>query len=61
MRRCRQANRGFTLIELMTAAAVVAILAVFAMTAYFNAQRKGNRSAAEISNILARIRFSPHA
>ncbi|HZR35679.1 MAG TPA: type IV pilin protein [Nevskia sp.] len=47
MRRCRQANRGFTLIELMTAAAVVAILAVFAMTAYFNAQRKGNRSAAE--------------
>lgn len=43
----RSKHAGFSLIELMIVVAVVAILAAIAMTAYLNAQRKGNRGAAE--------------
>lgn len=45
MRRKTQA--GFTLIELMIAVAVLAILTIMATSTYLNAQRKGNRGAAE--------------
>jgi len=41
------ASRGFTLIELMIAVAVVAILAMIAIPTYSNQMIKGRRSAAE--------------
>jgi type IV pilus assembly protein PilE len=47
MGRGAPASRGFSLIELMIAVAIVAILARVAMAAYFNAERKSNRGAAE--------------
>lgn len=47
MNRGAPGARGFSLIELMIAVAIVAILARIAMAAYFNAERKSNRAAAE--------------
>jgi type IV pilus assembly protein PilE len=41
------ASRGFTLLELMIAVAVVAILAMIAIPTYSNQMVKGRRSAAE--------------
>lgn len=43
----RRAVAGFSLIELMVAVAIVAILARIAMGVYLNAQRKSNRGAVE--------------
>ena len=43
----RPAIEGFTLIELMVACAIVAILAAIAIPAYTSQMKKGRRSAAE--------------
>lgn len=43
----RNKHAGFTLIELMVAVAILAILTIIATSTYLSAQRKGNRGAAE--------------
>jgi type IV pilus assembly protein PilE len=47
MKEAGSPNRGFTLIELMIAVAVVAILAMIAYPSYTSQVMKGRRSAAE--------------
>lgn len=47
MRNAPRSSRGFTLIELMIAVAIVAILAAIAFPAYQSQVRKSNRAAAQ--------------
>ena len=47
MRNAPRTHRGFTLIELMIAVAVLGILAAIAFPAYQSQVRKGNRAAAQ--------------
>jgi type IV pilus assembly protein PilE len=47
MRNAARSNRGFTLIELMIAVAILGVLAAIAFPAYQSQVRKGNRAAAQ--------------
>jgi type IV pilus assembly protein PilE len=47
MRNAPRSSRGFTLIELMIAVAILAILAAIAFPAYQSQMRKANRAAAQ--------------